>query len=71
MERVWGGERRVQGFWWGNLGERGHWVDPGIDGIILRWMLRKWDVGMDWIKLAHNRDRWRAHVNAVMNLRVP
>jgi hypothetical protein len=27
--------------------------------------------GMDWIKLAHNRDMWRALVNAVMNLRVP
>jgi hypothetical protein len=26
--------------------------------------------GMDWIDVAQDRDRWRAHVNAIMNLQV-
>jgi len=27
--------------------------------------------GMDWIELAQDMERWRALVNAVMNLRAP
>jgi len=27
--------------------------------------------GMDWMDVAQDRDRWRALVNAVMNLQVP
>jgi hypothetical protein len=58
------------GFWWGNLWERNHWGDPGVDGrIILRCIFRVCG-GMDWIGLAQDRDRWREIVNAVMNLQV-
>jgi hypothetical protein len=39
------------------------------DGI--RMDLREIDlVGVDWIRLSQDRDRWRAVVSAVMNLRV-
>ena len=61
------------GFWWGDLRERDHLGEPGVDGrIILRWIYRKWDVGaMERIDLAQDRDRWRALVTALMDFRVP
>jgi hypothetical protein len=68
MWHLWGRGEACTGFWWGNLRDRDHWGDPGVDGrIILRWIFKKWDVGV----LAQDRDRWQALVNAVMYLRVP
>jgi hypothetical protein len=64
------GEGCIQAFGGGNR-ERDHLEDPGVDArIILRWIFGKWDGGMDGIELAEDRDRRRAPVNAVMNLRV-
>ena len=46
IARMWGGEAYTE-FWWGNLRERDHLGDPGVGGmIILRWIFRKWDVGI-------------------------
>jgi hypothetical protein len=60
------------GFLWGDLRERDYFEELGVDWkIILKWIVRKWDRGMDWIDLAQDRDRCRALVNAVMDLRVP
>ena len=42
MLRVWGREKLNIGFAWGNVKERDHLGDPGVDGkIILRWIFRK------------------------------
>jgi hypothetical protein len=59
-----GGKRCIQHFGWEAL---------GVDGrITSRWILGEIGFGdVDWIRLAQYRDRWRALVNTVMNLRVP
>jgi hypothetical protein len=44
------GERREA--YRGNLSERDYWGDRGVDErIILRWIFRKWDVGV-WTGLS-------------------
>jgi hypothetical protein len=41
-----------------------------VDNIKMDLLETGWD-SVEWIDLAQDRDRWRALVNAVMNLRVP
>jgi hypothetical protein len=61
------------GVWWGNLREREHLGDPGVDGrIILRWIFRKYDLrGMDWLEVAQDMESWRGLASAVMNFPIP
>jgi len=47
------------------LNARDHLEDQEFDArIILKWIL-------DWIRVAQDRDHWRAIVGPVRNLRVP
>jgi hypothetical protein len=67
------GERRgAYRVWWQNQKVTDQLEDPGVDGrIVIRWIFAEWKWGTHWIDLVQDRDRWRALVNAVMNLRVP
>jgi hypothetical protein len=40
-----------------------------MDNIKIDFKEMEWG-GMDWIDVAQDRDRWRALVNTVMNLRI-
>ena len=72
MWHVWMKRGECIGSWWGNRREGDHWGDVGVDGWKIGWISREVGCGyMDWIGLAQDRDRWRALVSAVMNLRVP
>lgn len=54
---------------WGKLGERYQLEDLGVDvRILLKYVFKKRDVGMNWNDLTKDRARWLAVVNAVMNL---
>ena len=61
-----GEERLIQGFGGETRGKETTWGDYiKVDLQEVRCG------GMDWIELAKDKDRWRAIVNAEMNLRIP
>lgn len=53
------------------MGERDHLEDQSVDGGNIDVDIQEvgWG-GLGWIDLDEDRDRWRALMNAVMNLRV-
>jgi hypothetical protein len=58
-------------FWWESQKERHHLEDQGIDERIgSEWILGRLARGLEWIHFAQVRDRWRADMNAVMNLKI-
>jgi hypothetical protein len=70
MWHEWEREETCTGFWWESLkgrpvGRPRHRWEVGI-----KWTLGRLVGGGVWIHLAQDRDRWRAVVNAVMNIRV-
>jgi hypothetical protein len=70
-DNAWERREKCTRFWWESPKETDHSEDQGVDGRIgSEWILERLAEGVDWIRLAQDRDRWRAVVNAVMNLRV-
>jgi hypothetical protein len=66
---VWETAELHTGFWWGGVRKGDRLEDLDVDGkIALKWNFEKCDtVGVDWIDIAEDRDRWRALVDVVMN----
>jgi len=50
-----GVRKSIYRVWWVNLGERDYLRDPGIDGRIIRWILRNWVEGVwtgsGWLRI--------------------
>ena len=65
-------ERCIQGFGGGGVREREYLEDLGLNRIILKWTLKKWDreawTGFIWLGMGY---RWRSLANAFLNSWVP
>jgi hypothetical protein len=72
MWQVWGTGKVHTGIWWGEVRERDHLEDLGVDGsIILKLIFKKWDGaiwnGLIWLRIGTGT----GVLKAVMNLRIP
>jgi hypothetical protein len=72
MWHAWESREKCIGFWWESLKESDHLEDQDVDGRMgSKWILGRLAGGyVEWIQLAKDRGRWRAVMNAVMNLRI-
>jgi len=57
MWHIWERGKVHTGFWWGDLREKDHLEDLGRGGrVILKWIFKKWDGGLDEIDVTQDRD---------------
>jgi hypothetical protein len=71
MWHAWERRQKCTRFWWESAKERDHLEDQGVGGKMGSEFVREIGLGgVDWIRLAQDRDRWLAVVSVVMNLRV-
>jgi hypothetical protein len=71
MLHTWERTEECKRFWWESTKEREHSENQGVDARMgSEWILGRLagEGGLNFIRLAQNRDRWLAVVNAVMNL---
>jgi len=65
MWNVWELGEIHTGFWWEDLRKKDHLEDAGVEGrIILRWIFRKWDVGvwtgLIWLRIGTGGGRFKS-----------
>jgi hypothetical protein len=67
---TYGGRKDVHTkFWWGNLKGRDRWENGDADGYY-NGRSAGWEM-VDWIHLAHDREKWRVLVSVIITLRAP
>jgi hypothetical protein len=65
-----GEERKFHKVLVGKPERKRHSEDQGVERMGSEWILGRLAWGVDWIRLAQDRDQWWAVVSVVMNLQV-